>query len=334
MDPVILEQLDRQAIEILSDFVPDKVFDTHAHLYQESEFSFRGARKRADAPFARYGLEEYLEAMQTLLPGRTVQVNMMSRASDRNFVTNPDHLRANDAFLAEQLEKDPLNVAEIIVLPGESVESLEKRLTHPRFCGFKCYYNLVLDADQPNMCYPDEFLPESAWEIANQRGMVITLHLSRPYALSDPGNVSYIRTMAKRYPNAILILAHAARGYASWTTVDAIDQIADLDNVWYDFSAIFESPAPFQILNKVGISRCMWGTDYPISLSRTKCTTLGLDHHWLGAKVIDIVGGHNWNVGTQTLMAIRQASIMAGLTPAQIEDLFYNNAMRLFHSGT
>ena len=269
--------------------------------------------------------------MARLLPGRTVQVNMFPRASDKHFVTNRTHLLTNDAFLVEQLEKDPLNTAEIIVLPGENIQSLESRLTHPRMKGFKCYYGLVLDAKKPILCCAEEFLPESAWEIANARGMVITLHLSRPYGLFDPANLTYIKTMARRFPNATLILAHAALGYTSWTTVEAVDQIAHLDNVWFDFSAIFESPAPFQILKKAGVSRCMWGTDYPISTSRTKCIGLGLDYSWLGATILDTFGGHNWDVGTQTLMAIRQACIMADLTPSQIEDLFYNNAMRLFH---
>ena len=30
-------------------------------------------------------------------------------------------------------------------------------------------------------------------------------------------------------------------------------------------------------------------------------------------------------------MALRQAAIMAELTSAQVEDVFYNNAIRLFH---
>lgn len=43
------------------------------------------------------------------------------------------------------------------------------------------------------------------------------------------------------------------------------------------------------------------------------------------------MNAQNWPIGIQTLMAIRQAAIMAELTPAQVEDIFYNNAMRLFH---
>ena len=33
----------------------------------------------------------------------------------------------------------------------------------------------------------------------------------------------------------------------------------------------------------------------------------------------------------ETMMALRQAAILAELTPAQVEDVLYNNAMRLFH---
>jgi predicted TIM-barrel fold metal-dependent hydrolase len=137
--------------------------------------------------------------------------------------------------------------------------------------------------------------------------------------------------MAKRYPNAILILAHAARSYADWPAVEAAQYIADLDNVWADLSAIFFSPPAFQLIKKLGVSRCMWGTDFPICNSRFGAITVARNQYWYSQKILDCLGTQNWSIGTQTLMAIRQAAIMAELTPAQVEDIFYNNAMRLFH---
>jgi len=113
--------------------------------------------------------------------------------------------------------------------------------------------------------------------------------------------------------------------------VEAAQYIADLDNVWVDLSAIFVSPPAFQLIKKLGVGRCMWGTDFPgPCMARSSCITLARKQRWVTQKVLDFMGVQNWNIGVQTLMAIREATIMADLTPSQIEDLFYNNAMALF----
>ena len=101
------------------------------------------------------------------------------------------------------------------------------------------------------------YLPESAWEVANKRKLFITLHMVKDKALADPENADYICQMAQAYPDATLILAHAARSFASWTAVESVARFAKYDNVWFDFSGICESPAMFQILRKVGIENLM-----------------------------------------------------------------------------
>lgn len=331
MDTKKLEQLDREAHNILNDFIPDKVFDTHAHLYHE-QFTTHHCKKKPDGPFVCFDWERYLQDMQTIVPGRAIHANMLPWP-DKHMAVNTANRNAGDAFTIAQLEKDPLSAGEIIVAPGDTAEDLEKRLVHPRLRGFKCYYQLASQEGTDRNADPEAFLPEGAWELANQKGLVITLHLTKPSAIADPHNIHYIRTMAKRYPNAILILAHAARSYSDWPGVEAAQHIADLDNVWVDLSATFVSPPIFQLIKKLGVGRCMWGTDFPICNSRFGCLTVARNQFWVNQQILDILDTPNWNIGVQTLMAIRQAAIMADLTPGQIEDLFYNNAMGLFHGN-
>lgn len=330
MDPNMLKQMDTFAQERLADFVPDKVFDTHVHLFDECFTTYYSKNKASDA-LQCFDLERYRQDMQAILPGRTIHVNTFSYP-DKHFAVNLANRNASDTFTVAQLEKDPLSVGEIMVAPGDTVEEIERHLVHPRIKGFKCYHLLASQNGDTSQCSIEEYLPEAAWEIANARGMVITLHMVKNASLSDPDNLNYIKTMAKRYPNATLILAHAARAFAPWTALEAVEQIAHLDNVWYDFAAVCESPAMFQILKKAGHSRCMWGTDYPISDGRGKCFSLGTGFQWLYEKELELLGVQGaWPIATETLMALRQAAIMAELTPTQVEDVFYNNAMRLFH---
>lgn len=325
-----LSQLDAEARRILDDFIPDRVFDTHAHLYDQ-QFTPCNCKNKPDAPFECFDWERYLQDMQAVVPGRTIHANILP-CPEKRFAVNADLRAASDTFTIVQLEKDPLSVGSLIVAPGDTAEDLEKRLVHPRLKGFKCYYSLASQEVDNLNADPETFLPVGAWELANQKGMTITLHLTKPDAIADPDNIRYVRTMAKRYPNAILILAHAGRSYTSWPGVEAAQYIADLDNVWVDLSAIFVSPPAFQLINKLGVSRCMWGTDFPgPCMSRFGCIAIARKQRWLNQTVLDALGAQNWNIGVQTLMAIREAAIMADLTPAQIEDLFYNNAMRLFH---
>ena len=183
-------------------------------------------------------------------------------------------------------------------------------------------------------CTIDEYLPESAWEVANKRKMCITLHMVRDKALADEKNVEYIRTMAKRYPDAVLILAHAARSFAAWTAIENVEKIAHLDNVWYDFSAICESPAMFQIMRKAGVEKCMWGSDFPVCTMRGKAISLADTFYWIYQRDLDNFASktkvNDWLIATENLMATRQACVLAELPESRVEDLFYNNAARLF----
>lgn len=329
MDTNELKLFDEQAHKILDDFIPDKVYDTHAHLFHE-QFALNRQLKKPDGPIEDFGWERYLQDMQNVVPGRTIHANMLPTV-DKCFAVNENCRNASDAFTIAQLEKDPLSVGEIVVVPGDTADQLERRLTHPRLKGFKCYYSLTGQEGNPINFPAEAFLPEGAWELAQKKGLVITLHLTKPTAMADPENIQYVRTMAKRYPHAILILAHAGRSYANWPGVEAAEYYADLDNVWFDFSAIFDSPPVFQIMKKVGVSRCMWGTDFPISNGRGGFVTIARKQKWVFKPALEALKAPaNWNIGVQTLMAIRQACIMAELTPSQIEDLFYNNAARLF----
>lgn len=324
-----LKLFDEKAHKILDDFIPDKVYDTHAHIYHE-KFTLDRLGKKADGVAEEYGLERYLEAMQNVVPGRTVHLNMLPRV-DRGSALDDDNRRGGVEYTVSQLEKDPLSVGEIIVVHDDTADDLERRLIHPRLKGFKCYYTLTKQEGNTMNSPAEDYLPEGAWEIANQKGLVITLHLTKQDAMADPDNIRYVRTMSKRYPHAILILAHAGRSYANWPGVEAAQYYADLDNVWFDFSAIFDSPPVFQIMKKVGVSRCMWGTDFPVCNSRGGFVTISRKQKWVFKESLAALKApKNWNIGIQTLLAIRQASQMLELTPRQIEDLFYNNAAGLF----
>lgn len=326
---MVYSDYDRRAAAILDDFLPEKLFDAHMHIYRGAfmQQMFRGREPADLLP------EEYFHDMQPLLGNRDIRLNMIVWPDSCMADPATGALAMSDAFLLQQLERQPGSVGEIVVCPSETVDQLENRLTHPRICGFKCYHFLsgLSNSWQAEI---SEYLPESAWQAAERHGLCITLHMVRDHALADPANLSYIRTMAARYPNATLILAHAARSFASWTGVEAVEQVADLENVWFDLSAVCESPAIFQILNQTGTERCMWGSDYNVSVMRGKAISLGDSFYWIYEQDLDrFVSATKLSsglIGTENLMAVRQACIMAGLGHREVEKIFCGNAAALF----
>lgn len=323
---------DLEAAKMLDSFLPDKLFDAHAHLY---DASFVSGMANAGAFSIRNLCEvsHYLEDMKPLVGDREVHLNIVTTPDAS--MTQPDspYRKAGVEFLADQLTRFPGHVGEVMVGPEDRAEDIEKMLIHPGIRGFKCYH--LLAANKPTWNAPiGDYLPEAAWEVADKHGFVITLHMVRDQALSDPVNQEYIIRMAKKYPNAVLILAHAARSFAAWTAVEAVDAVKHLDNVWFDFSGVCESPAMFQIMRKCGIDRCMWGSDYPISRLAGKAISLADGFYWINEKDLAQFGGptqfHSWLVGTENLMALRQACLMLDLGSDDIEKIFFKNAARLF----
>lgn len=323
---------DYEAIKILEDFLPDKMFDSHAHLFDMSFLP------KTDVDFQdrtlKAGIEEYKKAMIPMLCNpEKLRLNIITYPDATMSEKGSQTLKASDEFLVEQLCLSPESVGEIIVTPHESADDIKKRLVHPNIRGFKCYH--VMSDEKPTWNNSvDKYLPEAAWQVANEKKMCITLHMVKDKALADKENLDYICTMAERYPDATLILAHAARSFASWTGVESVEKVAHLENVWFDFSAVCESPAMFQIMRKAGVSRCMWGSDFPVCADKGKAISLGDAFYWIYENDLNIFSSktilRSWHIGIENLMATRQACILAELSRNEIEDLFYNNAARLW----
>jgi cysteine synthase A len=140
--------------------------------------------------------------------------------------------------------------------------------------------------------------------------------------------------LAKKYPSAKLILAHAARAFAAWTAIDYIDELRPYANIFCDFSGVCESPAMIAILKSFGVCRCMWGTDWPISTLAGKCISLGDTFYWIGENDLrsfkSSTALNSRLVGTESLMAVREACKLTGLSRTASEDLFYNTAYNVF----
>ena len=328
-------ELDQQVAAGLTAQLPPAMFDVHAHMWRISDMGQPVTGLWAEGP-AEAGV-----AVWRLHVGRQVGA---SRLTGGLLIPNPsagvDIVRAN-AYLFEQIAGDSSLKGLALIAPQNSHEQYRPLLDNPQFAGFKPYH--VFSASKPTFQAPlSSFLPEWVWALAHERGLAITLHLVRDAALADPDNHRELRHFCSRYPNARLILAHAARGFHAPNTVKGIAGLRGLENVWFDSSGICEPEALQAILREFGPRRLLWGSDFPVSEIRGRCVTVGDGFAWLQPDTVlwDKTGpqGNPTLVGLEALRALLAAADALGLNAADLQDIFADNARRLFglktESGT
>jgi glutamate-1-semialdehyde 2,1-aminomutase len=225
----------------------------------------------------------------------------------------------------------------MLVWPGMDPEWLRAEVRRHAFVGLKPYHLMadeLVKQGEPTFRAPIEaYLTEEHARIAHEEGLTITLHMVRDRAMADPVNQATIRRYCEQYPNLRLILAHAARGFNPWHTIEGIGSLRGLRNVWCDTSAVTEAGAFEAIVETLGPDRLLYGTDFHVSHMRGRCIAIGDSFHWLYADEMNLDENHTTLrpvlIGLEALRSVFLALHRLKLTDAQIEAIFYGNAAQL-----
>lgn len=323
-----LTQADRDFIRRdIEPFLPERIFDVHAHLFCHSHFEPLPAAY-ADGP-ARLDLNAYYQLINWIHPGgRTCGGLFFGLAFSGD-------IDGNNRFIAEEARKSPRenDFGQMIIWPALPAEQVYQSVQADGFVGLKCYHTLASGCAQTWEAPIEAYLPERQVAVAGELGLTITLHMVRERALADPQNQAAIRRYCKRYPDLKLILAHAGRGFNPWHTIEGIDSLRGLDNVYFDTSAVTEAGAFEAIIEVMGHERLLYGSDFPVSHIRGRCVAIGDSFHWIYADELTLADKHAQLqpvlVGLESLRALRLACWRMRLRAGQIEDIFFNNAQQL-----
>jgi glutamate-1-semialdehyde 2,1-aminomutase len=234
-------------------------------------------------------------------------------------------------FVIAQASLEPRCRVAVVVTPQSERSEFEAYFTNPQVAGLKPYHVFSDREPTSDSCLAD-FVPEWAWELAHAHGKMILLHLVKDQALADPSNQNEVIAVCRRFPNAQLVLAHAARGFHAPNTVKGIDALRGLPNVWFDTSAVCETDAIAAILDQFGPRRVMWGSDFPVSQLRGRCVTLGTGFAWVTDDHVtwdNQFFGKPLAVGLESLRATLNATDQIGLNREDLRDIFCGNALRL-----
>ncbi len=309
----------------LRSFVPPGCFDAHLHLYRGADATATLPDSVPDAD-GNASWQAYCQSVERWMGDRRPTGGLAFTIPKREL----DISEAN-RFVAQQTATLPELRGLMMIAPGDDPGCVAETLSADSFAGFKVYHVFAPQADTFEA--PTEaFLPEWAWELADRRGLAIMLHIVRARALADPINQTYLRERCLRYPNARLILAHAARGFCGRHTVEGIASLRGLDNVYFDTSAVCE-PTPLEaILREFGPRRLLFGTDFPVSEMPGRAVSIGDGFVWLFEENVA------WNksafaqpvlVGVESLLALKQACRTLRLRDADVECIFGGNSRRL-----
>lgn len=325
-DWVITDQDRELFAKELDSFVPDRIFDAHAHLYRVADFAEDRVPGLAAAGPGVAGLAAFDQAIGDLTP---------NRPTEGLFFPFPHVTMDTDAanqFLFDELRQRPGSRGQMLVTPTMDPELIRETVRRCGFVGLKCYH-VYSRRSRTFDSTIEEYLPEEQVRIAHEEGLSITLHIVRARALADSGNQETIRMYCQKYPGMRLILAHAARGFNPHHTIAGIESLRGLDNVWFDTSAVTDSGAIESIINTLGHERVLYGSDFPVSHLRGRCVALGDTFFWISAEntklEVPYADLQLALVGHESLRTLKVAALATRLTDSQVEDIFLHNARQL-----
>ncbi len=324
-------EADRELFEReLDSFVPDVICDAHMHLWAKTHLPPTGWETFRQFEEEVVDLAAYRRRMAELLPGRRVAGGLILPGA---VAAAGDQLRFQNELVAAEVAADPGWGGSMLVSPEMDPEYVRQEVRRLRLSGLKCYHvrsslAVTWDADIP------DYLPEAQVKVAHEERLCITLHMVKARAVADPSNQHWIRHYCETYPDMQLILAHAARGFDPYHTIEGVAALRGLPNLWCDMAAVSDVGACEMIIETLGHDRLLYGTDFPVSHLRGRCVAIGDGFLWLYDDTLD------WKtvsfqplqpvfVGLESLRVLKQAAWHCRLRDRQVEDIFRNNVRRL-----
>lgn len=322
--------------EQLADFLPDKIVDAHIHLWEPK--AKEGYARSANlvtwpelvAPDCTY--EDLMASYDTMFPDKRVYPVLMT--------TPTCHLHIGNPYVLEKAKKNNLP-ALYCIKPETPLEEIRQAFADG-FCGVKPYLNFAPSYIPAKEIRIYDFITPAQFELMNELGGVVMLHISRDGRLADPVNIAQLMEIDERYPNAKVIVAHIGRAYTPESLGNAFDTLKHSKNLYFDFTATTYEPAITACLEAVGSKRLMFGSDMPITKMRMyRITENGTYINVVPRGLYGDVSNDphmresdEENITTfmyEELLAFKKAAEKLSLTRQDVSDIMFNNAVKLFN---
>ncbi len=331
-------EVDGPVYDVLSEFLPERIFDSHIHTALPDHIAPMAENRKSSklgffldvASLFDYNPYDFVQEVRAILfPNHQIEGLFFG------YPFPETDLDANNAYVARLIQEQGVRG---LFMPHPDAERghLEKALDDG-FIGFKPYPDLV-----PNKTFEEmrvgDYIPTALWETAHDRGAIVLVHLGRPGRLYDPYDIQDMAEACRKYPNAKVIIAHIGRPYIPSMIKDGIPEgYKGLSNLWFDICPICESGVLEVAIREVGPGRLLFASDSPITYLRGR---LG---EWKGDRKFFTDMDFPWNVDREApekeacytfyiyeqLLGLKRAAERTKLSKADVEDIFYNNAKAL-----
>ncbi len=313
--------------EELQDFVPERVFDAHIHMCDPRHV------KAASQSANLWGAADFNTLQQwaaRLYPGRETHFLVLGSP-----MLGID-VEAHNRWCIDQVRQDPQSRMNRLVTPSCRTDDIERDVRELGFIGLKPYRLFSVTGDIAQ-CRIHEFMTHEQLELANDMGLWVTMHLSRFHGCADEFNLSDLREFTgSRYPNIKWILAHCARSFTYWPIRQAIDQLCDMPNIWYDVSAVTDVRPLITLFSRENRRRILYGSDGVDSMYfHGQYAAMGRAWQYVDASRLNLqfphCDGRPILAIYEQLLSMKHAAEIAEWSADDIQNLFWRNAVAAFH---
>jgi len=309
-------------------YLPKRLFDAHTHLQlpehhpdleTELPITKNPAYRRIDLPALRAW-------WQMLFPGARVGGLLLGMP------TETCDIQEINRYLGALPRQDDIRFS-ILTSPTISAEELERQIVTYRPHGLKPY---MCFAQIPvhNHARITDMIPEAHIALGDKYGLAVTLHVAKPRGMADPDNLRDMNRLVKAYPRCQFILAHCGRCFITPNMEATLVALTPADNLWFDTSAVCDIGVFLNLLTQYDRKRILFGTDLVTATGfRGTYMRMGMSWDWYAENLLQRPGGMEIKATFATyenLCALCHALKFCKFSEAEREDLFFNNAARLF----
>ena len=326
--------------EHLESWVPQRVFDAHAHI---NDPSLR-VEPMTEERRRQFWVTEVAEPMTGEALARCDEIVYPGREVNHVVFAWPaldfDVDDTNDYAAAESIARGWRSLS--LLRPQWSADRVAAELDKPGVIGVKPYYALIshdpASRDRHGEASIFDFLPHHALEVLNGRRAWVTLHVPKADRLGHPDNIREVTEIRRRYPDVILVLPHFGRCYTEPHAAEALHQLASDEGLYWDNSAVLNPAVHKMAMELFSTKRILYGTDNPVFYMRGR-------RQWEGRRYINRTSADlNFNRNQheppaveasytlymyEALRALKDACDELGIARDGVEDMFFGNADRL-----
>lgn len=325
----------------LKDFLPDKIIDSHAHIWDAEhawdDISMNGGSTWVQLVADRMSGEDMIECANLLLPGKEFTPLICGSCNCTTDLANDAVLKTKEKYGFPALYRTSYEM---------TAEELEKAVLEGGYIGLKPYLTFC----PPYIPIPEirifDFVPPHQLEVANKYGWIVLVHIARDERLRDKVNIAQLMEIEEKYPNVKLIVAHIGRAYAKQDIGNAFEVLGKTKNMLFDFAANLSDDAIRACIEAVGTERLMYGADLPIALMRMyrivdengvyqNIVPRGLYGNVTGEPHMIETDDENITVMMyEQMRAMKRVATELKLKDKDIENIFYNNAKKMIDETT